>query len=143
MDVADQLVVMNQGVIEQVGTPDDVLDRPATPFVCGFVGEANRFEGVVKGGEFRSGAVTLAAKGAADGPTIAFVRPHQLAIAEGNAGFEVLVERLAMQGAIGKLEGRTQDGAKVEFVFDRGQLARLGEARTVRLTGRQAHFYPA
>jgi hypothetical protein len=55
----------------------------------------------------------------------------------------VLVERLAMQGAIGKLEGRTQDGAKVEFVFDRGQLAKLGGARTVRLAGRQAHFYPA
>jgi len=142
LELADRVAILNQGVIEQVGTPDDVLDRPATPFVCGFVGEANRFEGVVKGGEFRAGAVTLAARDVADGPTIAFVRPHQLAIAEAGSGFEVLVERLAMQGAVGKLEGHTPDGAKVEFVFDRGQLARLGEARTVRLMGRQAHFYP-
>jgi sulfate transport system ATP-binding protein len=144
LELADRVAIMNQGVIEQVGTPDDVLDRPASPFVCGFVGEANRFEGEVAGGVFRAGQVTLDAAGAVNGPASAFVRPHQLTVAGDDAqGFDVSVERVAMQGPVGKLEGRTADGQKVEFSFGRDQFARLGGVASVRLSGRQAHFFPA
>ena len=45
MEVADRIVVMNQGRIEQVGTPDEVYDRPATPFVLQFLGDVNLFHG--------------------------------------------------------------------------------------------------
>ncbi|PTT73138.1 sulfate ABC transporter ATP-binding protein, partial [Pseudomonas sp. HMWF010] len=47
LDLADRVAILNQGVIEQVGTPEQVHDHPVSPFVCGFVGESNRFEGVV------------------------------------------------------------------------------------------------
>ena len=45
MEVADRIVVMNQGRIEQVGTPDEVYDSPATPFVLRFLGDVNLFHG--------------------------------------------------------------------------------------------------
>lgn len=45
MEVADRIVVMNQGRIEQEGSPDEVYDHPATPFVLQFLGDVNLFHG--------------------------------------------------------------------------------------------------
>ncbi|BCQ46258.1 hypothetical protein ERHA55_37850 [Erwinia rhapontici] len=56
MEVADRVVVMSQGNIEQVGTPDDVWRDPATRFVLEFLGEVNRFDGAVQGSQFHVGA---------------------------------------------------------------------------------------
>jgi sulfate/thiosulfate transport system ATP-binding protein len=67
MEVADRIVVMNQGRIEQVGTPDEVYDHPATPFVLQFLGDVNLFHG-------RS---EHAPGGAADA---VYVRPHELEV---------------------------------------------------------------
>src|SRR6185503_16712689 len=49
MEVADRIVVMNKGRIEQVGTPDEVYQHPATPFVYEFLGDVNRFHGRFEG----------------------------------------------------------------------------------------------
>ena len=50
LELADRIVVMNEGRIEQIGSPEEVYDHPATPFVYEFLGHANRFECVVEGG---------------------------------------------------------------------------------------------
>jgi iron(III) transport system ATP-binding protein len=56
LSVADRIVVMNHGVIEQVGTPLQVYREPATPFVADFVGKVNRLQAVAEGGDwFRCG----------------------------------------------------------------------------------------
>jgi sulfate transport system ATP-binding protein len=70
MEVADRIVVMNEGRIEQVGTPDEVYDRPATPFVLQFLGDVNLFHGRT---EHTPGSAT------AKGETV-YVRPHELEI---------------------------------------------------------------
>ena len=65
MEVADRVVVMNQGRIEQVGTPDEVYDHPATPFVLQFLGDVNLFHGRFGGtaaGEARRGQLRAAAR---------------------------------------------------------------------------------
>ena len=69
MEVADRIVVMNQGRIEQQGTPDEVYDHPATPFVLQFLGDVNLFHG-------RS-AMRPAASTADE---VSYVRPHELDI---------------------------------------------------------------
>jgi ABC-type sulfate/molybdate transport systems ATPase subunit len=46
--VADRVVLMNQGKVEQIGTPEEVYDHPATPFVYGFLGSVNLFHGRVE-----------------------------------------------------------------------------------------------
>ena len=143
LELADRVAILNQGVIEQVGTPDEVLDNPATPFVCGFVGEANRFEGQIAGGVFRAGQVALNAKGRGDGASQAFVRPHQFELASEGEGFDVQVERVTVQGAAGRLEGHTRDGQRIEYAFGRELLGRIGDARTARLAARKAFFFAA
>ena len=68
MEVADRVVVMNRGRIEQQGTPEEVYDRPATPFVLQFLGDVNLFHG-------RLGQAVNLADGEAG-----YVRPHELEI---------------------------------------------------------------
>ncbi len=62
LTMADRIVVMNHGVIEQVGTPQQIYGRPATPFIADFVGTMNFVDGVFLGnGRIRVGAIDLAA----------------------------------------------------------------------------------
>ncbi len=70
MEVADRIVVMNEGRIEQQGTPDEVYDHPASPFVLQFLGDVNLFHG-----RFGHGP------GAKNGE-VSYVRPHELQIVE-------------------------------------------------------------
>ena len=70
MEVADRIVVMNEGRIEQVGTPDEVYDHPASPFVLQFLGDVNLFHGRI---EHAPGG------GIVKGDTV-YVRPHELEI---------------------------------------------------------------
>ena len=70
MEVSDRIVVMNEGRIEQVGTPDEVYDHPASPFVLKFLGDVNLFHG-------RSEHAPGSAAGQTD---VVYVRPHELEI---------------------------------------------------------------
>jgi sulfate transport system ATP-binding protein len=73
MEVADRIVVMNAGRIEQVGTPDAVYDHPASPFVLQFLGDVNLFHG-------RFDAGTAPSDDGAAGAAAFYVRPHELQI---------------------------------------------------------------
>ena len=81
LEVADRVVLMNRGVIEQVGTPQEVWDHPASPFVYGFLGDVNLFHGRAHEGEVHLSGLQLAAPehaGARDAKATAYVRPHDL-----------------------------------------------------------------
>jgi len=139
LDLADRVAILNHGVIEQVGTPAQVHDEPVSPFVCGFVGEANRFEGAASNGRFTAGSVVLPAVNVADGKAVAFVRPHDLVLdAE---GFEVRVNRVHIQGALAAVDGVTADGRRIEVTVSRDQADRFTGA--VKMSARKAHVYPA
>ena len=82
-EVADQVVVMQQGRIEQAGSPQEVFDHPATPFVMDFIGNVNVFHGRVFGGRAEVGPFTLDLQTnnhAAESSATAYVRPHELEI---------------------------------------------------------------
>ena len=69
LSIADRIVVMNAGCIEQVGTPREVYSEPATPFVADFVGKINVLPAVAEGaGRFRIGSVSLARAAATTSP---------------------------------------------------------------------------
>ena len=61
LEVADRVVVMNKGRIEQQGTPQEVWEHPASPFVYGFLGDVNLFHGRASGGQMQVGDWQLAA----------------------------------------------------------------------------------
>ena len=78
LEVADRVVVMNRGRIEQIGTPDEVYSSPASPFVYQFLGNVNVFHSRVHGAWAEVGRVHTDA--AADAEAMAFVRPHDIEI---------------------------------------------------------------
>ncbi len=80
MEVADRVVVMSQGNIEQVGTPDEVWRDPATRFVLEFLGEVNRFDGEIHGSQFQVGAHQwpLGYASAHQGRVELFLRPWEI-----------------------------------------------------------------
>ncbi len=102
LDLADRVAILNNGAIEQVGTPAEVHDNPVNPFVCGFVGEANRLEGSVARGQFTSGPVVLPAAGVADGEAVAFVRPYEIAL--DGKGVEASIQRIGIDGAVAHVD---------------------------------------
>jgi sulfate/thiosulfate transport system ATP-binding protein len=84
LELAHRVAIFNRGRVEQVGTPDEILDQPATPFVAGFVGEAVRLPVEVVGRSIRLGPQSIpTASGAITGPAELFVRPRDFALAHG------------------------------------------------------------
>jgi len=83
LDVADQIVVMNEGKIEQLGTPDEVYDHPASPFVYDFLGNVNLFRGRLNQGKLNVGSAQIEAPEHLDATNleaVGYVRPHHLSI---------------------------------------------------------------
>jgi sulfate transport system ATP-binding protein len=78
LEVADRVVVMNRGRIEQEGHPDEVFHRPQTEFVMNFLGSVNRFQGRAIGGRVAFAGAQLPAAADVHGTVRVFVRPHDL-----------------------------------------------------------------
>ncbi|OZA92271.1 MAG: polyamine ABC transporter ATP-binding protein [Azorhizobium sp. 39-67-5] len=94
LTLADRIVVMRGGRLEQVGTPGDIYGRPSSRFVAGFVGASNLFEGRVTGGDARScqialaGGVRLTAPGSADigDDVLVLIRPEAIHVRPADLG---------------------------------------------------------
>ena len=110
LEVADRVVVINKGQIEQVGSPQDVWDRPASPFVYGFLGDVNLFHGRADHGEVQLDGVRLDSpehSGARDARALAYVRPHDLSVARytpGATGIVATLTRVIIVGPTARLE---------------------------------------
>ncbi|HEX7890019.1 MAG TPA: sulfate ABC transporter ATP-binding protein [Ramlibacter sp.] len=110
LEVADRVVLMNAGNIEQVGSPQEVWDHPASPFVYGFLGDVNLFHGRAHEGEVQFGGVQLDSPehaAAQNAKASAYVRPHDLDVqryAPGASGIVVNLERAIVVGPIARLE---------------------------------------
>jgi sulfate transport system ATP-binding protein len=131
LEVADRVVLMDHGKVEQVGTPAEVYERPATPFVYGFLGAVNRFEHAEEIGQLGHG-------GGAAGPVLAYARPHELQIITdpAAAGLAARVERVLSFGAASRVELSAADGRHLEAELSREQAAALNlqSGQAVRLS---------
>ncbi len=142
LEVADRVVLMNQGRVEQVGSPNEVYAHPATPFVYGFLGHVNAFSG-----QWGQGALQLGGSGAHLLPSeqtqwaentalAAFARPHELKIVHPDAqadGVLAKLERVQAFGLSARLEltsvQSSADGGippYLEVDIAQTQLAELG-----------------
>jgi len=116
LEVADQIVVMNQGRVEQAGTPDEVFHNPQTEFVLHFLGEVNQFHGRVDAGRIHLGPIELPFN--ADGQSVGgaariFVRPHDVTIDTKTNGLPSIpaeVIRVHSAGPTVRIELRTSAG---------------------------------
>lgn len=106
LEVADRIVLMNHGRIEQVGTPEEVYDHPANPFVYNFLGSVNLFYGRVREGHVHLGATTIALPNVSEGhdaPAVAYVRPHEIRVSNTPASEGSLPARIMHVNAAGPI----------------------------------------
>ncbi len=168
LEVADRVVVINKGKIEQEGTPQEVWENPASPFVYGFLGDVNLFKGRAKDGQvYLEEGMQLAsseANGAVDKNAFAYVRPHELDVAryspgqntDGNGrttGLVVQLSRAIVVGPIARLElipaedNQAGDNAESEHLVEAQipaeQFREMGlrEGETLVVTPRRAKIF--
>ena len=151
LEVADRVVLMNSGRVEQIGTPAEVYDQPATPFVHRFLGNVNLFHGRISGHGLGIGDQTLASaipthldQGSA---AVAYVRPHELELLPeaSSQGLKARVERLLPMGSRIRVELRGEgglNGALFEAELTKEMVQSLQPGQTVRLSARQSQIYP-
>jgi sulfate transport system ATP-binding protein len=131
MEVADRIVVMNQGRIEQDGPPDEVYDHPATPFVLQFLGDVNLFHGRFD----RAGA---------GGGDVSYVRPHELQVvaAAEEGTIPVTLSQALTVGPNTRLEfKRLDDNSFVDVELPRAEYTALRDALGLK-AGSPVHLRP-
>ena len=150
LEVADRVVLMNAGKVEQVGTPAEVYDAPASSFVHRFLGSVNLFHGRVSeqglgiGEQTISGAIpSHLSQGSA---AVAYVRPHELQIlpADANIGIAATIERLLPMGPRirAELRGTAETlGALFEAELSKEEAKAFQPGQLVRLVAKQAQLY--
>ncbi len=142
LEIADEVVIMNQARVEQVGTPQQVYDRPANPFVYQFLGNVNVMRAPALVGAARRPGV--AAEGA-EGQI--YVRPHDIELtphASGGSGAAAIVRHIHAAGPHARLiVEQVETREQVEVEISRSELAALGVrvSDLVRLRLRQAHSF--
>ncbi|MEJ2769472.1 sulfate/molybdate ABC transporter ATP-binding protein [Mycetohabitans sp. B46] len=125
LEVADRIVVLNHGRVEQIGSPQDIYDHPSNAFVYEFLGAANRLAGTLgKQGFVPHGeGGWIAAQGDFSGPALAFVRPHDLQLVPqaraAQDGIRVDVRRIVPLGGSVRVELQAQTGQTLEAELDR------------------------
>jgi putative spermidine/putrescine transport system ATP-binding protein len=148
LSISDRVVVMNEGAIEQIGSPSDIYNRPRTRFVASFVGSLNMLQGVVVDsaqGAIRVGDTTLRARGAIEGAKAGetralALRPEALSLglpADGANALCGVVEDLTFLGATVRLRLRLDQGPLLVDAFnltgasfpERGETITVGFSR--------------
>ena len=118
LEVSDRVVVMNRGVIEQVGRPEEIYEHPASPFVTQFLGDVNLFHGRVGANHVEIGDYAHPLDGqapAGKGEASVYIRPHDLEISReaGQALATGTIEHIHSVGPIVRVELRRQGSGEL------------------------------
>ena len=158
LEVADRVVVMNKGHIEQIGSPNEVYTKPATQFVYGFLGSANIFHGRVHHGGLAVGEHTLPldqhtleAQVQHDTEAVVYARPHDLEIIRANghhvaAGIPSRVLRVLTIGTLIRVElenpANSTTPIEAELTREQYEELKLVEGEEVVVRTRNARLFP-
>lgn len=129
LELADRVVVMSQGRIEQVGTADEVYDRPNSPFVYGFIGDSSAVTVEVRDGTARFGqqVLSLDASHLPDGPAQLYFRPHDVQTTEvGEGGLQGVVTATRRVAGTRRIELSLASGDLVEIELAAEDKAEIG-----------------
>ena len=153
LEVADRVVVMNEGIIEQIGTPDEVYERPASPFVYEFLGHVNVFHGRLHRGRARIGDIDIDAPEHSEAdqqPAVAYVRPHDIEIERVLSDDATLAARVTHVNSVGPVvrlelrrEGEEQSAPiQAEITRERFRELQLVTGDLVYLRPRRFDLFP-
>jgi len=143
LEVADLVVVMNKGVIAQIGQPEEIYQHPANAFVYNFLGNVNLFHGRVDAGIPYFGEANADSKGKS---AVLYVRPHQLDISRhpvGDSHLRAKVLHINGAGALVKVELATRagDSIRVEMTQERYRLLALERDNDVYVSLKEAQIF--
>ncbi|ART82404.1 sulfate ABC transporter ATP-binding protein [Oceanisphaera profunda] len=148
MDVSDQVVVMSQGKVEQIGTPDAIWEEPASRFVLEFLGEVNKIDGELNGSRFKVGHYPLQLPIAShkQGSASWYLRPHEISLStEVNAQhpLPVLVTDVNARGSLVQLELEPKDwpGQLMEAQLPHQHLIGVKRGQTLYLGSQGGRLY--
>ncbi len=143
LEVADKVVVMNQGKIEQHGRPDELFHNARTPFVMEFLGQVNVFQGRVQHGVATAGGLSVDYPSYAGNQELAanvYLRPHDITVrrlSNGKPSVPAKVERINAAGSLARITLETAEGKAVLVDMS------LEELRTLELCEQElVHLYP-
>lgn len=153
LEVADRVVVINRGKIEQIGTPQEVYDHPVSPFVYQFLGNVNQFDSHIHQGSAKVAGVDLRLdtyKDTQNAPALAFVRPHDIEIYNAKktdrVGFEAIVRYVNAVGPLVKVELERNDHTELieaELTQERFRELKLTLAQHVHVYPRNVRVFAA
>ncbi|USG63428.1 sulfate ABC transporter ATP-binding protein [Brevibacillus ruminantium] len=150
LELADRVVVMNEGRVEQVGSPQEVYSNPANPFVYSFLGRVNFFRGRVDNGKVKLGEAEFDVDWAAETnnqPAVGYVRPHDVEVSRSPKNPRSVLSELCYiydLGSVIRLELRRKDtGEILEAEVSRHRFAELAPrpADTLYVTLQHVAFY--
>lgn len=149
LEVADRVVVMNQGRVEQAGTPEEVFHHPASEFVMDFMGSVNLFHGRIESGKAVFGPLVLDPPGttSADGQSARlFVRPYDLDIHHqhnGKPSLRARVERIQSAGPQVRVELLAETGEAITVEMSHAQFrdCQVSPADNVFVSLRDARIF--
>ena len=147
LEVADRVVVMNKGQIEQVGSPEDVYENPANPFVMNFLGSVNLFHARIHDGEAHIGPSTAPVTAAQDAATIGYVRPHELDILRqqnGGPTIEAVIKHIHAVGPTVRIELARRDNGELmeaELTLERFAELALKAGEEVHVKSRKLQVF--
>lgn len=149
LELADRVLVMNEGRIEQIGTPDEVFHRPATEFVVKFLGQVNFFHGRLEGGKVHFATLAWESPEHADTPTQparVFIRPHELDVdvtRNGHPSLEAVVTHIHSAGPNVRIELVASTGERLCAEMSQERYRGLGIANgsTVFVTPRDVKVF--
>jgi sulfate/thiosulfate transport system ATP-binding protein len=151
IEVADTVVVLNRGRIEQAGIPGDIYDLPTSAFVHRFLGQVNELPVTIVQGRARVGPIDIGAAADAtqgDAHAIAMVRPHEIEIGPAGSGWAATVTAVHVLGPIVRLdlcaEGQPIHAPlEAEVSRERFDAERFAVGQSVGVRFRRWQVYPA
>ncbi len=141
MTLADRVVVMSRGVVQQVGTPMEIYDTPANTFVAGFIGSPamNLIEGRIEAGRFLAESVSLAAD-MPDGPVTLGFRAEDAAVVDASGEINAAVYTQELLGDATMITMRA-GGALVSVKAGKEFRAAIGQQVAIRIPTEICHFF--
>lgn len=145
LEVADKIVVMNKGKIEQVGTPEDVYHQPASSFVLSFLGNVNLFHSRIEEGKISVGHDVDPQSKSNVKTAKVYVRPHQLAVSRSAASADAIkavVVFINPAGPVVKVESRSDNGSMIQadITQEEYRALKLKKGEIIFLTPKQVSY---
>lgn len=144
MSIADRIVILHQGVIEQIGTPREIYEKPVNRFVADFIGRVNLLQGRVEGPHLHllGGTFLIPKRGWPEGKVTCAVRPERIHLGPKGSGFlTALIEEATYTGSLVHYRLTAEEGARIhaelpspEAVYEPGERVGLAwDAADIRL----------